>query len=264
MSQEWIGRAIVPLVIGVAFGLFKKYFPAKPNPALTRYDLPEGKRLPTGVFPLITILMGASIAVGGYFILLKTNRLFANLDGPASLRLFPPSVFWMFLPGFAALAVPWPLTLFLLRKVGYGTEVDYILDEANQKSGFDCQRVMVGMNLFLVLPLVLFTLAALPMRMTLGPDEVRVTHYARLSPETFPYKAATRAFSVDGYRIRDGSFERQRDLIIDFSGGRRLSANAIGDGDTEPTDNEVSIFLTKTGLDTQHVHAKDDLPPVSQ
>jgi hypothetical protein len=116
--------------------------------------------------------MGLAIAVGGYFGLLAINRFFAKSDGHALAQALPISVLWCFLPAFAELAIPWPLAIALLRRSKYRDEAAYIEAEGSRKSGFDCFRVMVGLNLFLVLPIAIFTLLALPERLTLTEQEI--------------------------------------------------------------------------------------------
>ena len=216
MAYSSLPRFLVPVVIALAFSLFRKYFPAKPNLALQRYDRPEGKRLPTGTFSAITIAMGLTIAMGGYFALAVTNHLFAKADRPYLVQSCLSKALWCFLPGFAALCIPWPLTLALLRRSSYYDEAAYIEDEGNRKSGFDCFRVMAGMNLFLVLPIACFTLLALPERLTLADSEIRWTHYASLTPEVFAYGEIVGLTTLDGYKLRDGSLRHHKDFVVDF------------------------------------------------
>jgi hypothetical protein len=259
MDFSWLGRFLVPLGIALAFAAFRKYFPAKPNPDLDRYDRPEGKRLPTGAFSAITIATGLTIAVGGYFALRAINHLFAKSDGAALAQAFPVSVTWCFLPGFAAIAIPWPLTIAVLRRSAYRVEAEYIEAQNNSKAGFDCFRVMVGMNLFLVLPIAVFTFLALPERLTLTEQNILWTHYASLRPEVFNYEDVVRLTTVRGYKLRDGSFKAHKDLIIDFKDGRRLSANATGDGGSEPSAEEIQVILEKTGLVPNEVRTQDEI-----
>jgi len=259
MDYSWVPRACVPVGIAVVFAVFRKYFPARTDGSLTRYDRTDGKRLPTGVFNAVTIAMALLIAGGGYFVLHGLNRLFAKADGPALLQVFPGAAIWFFLPGFAALAIPWPLTIRYLRGSVYHDEAAYIEAEGSAKAGFDCYRVMVGMVLFLVVPIALFTLPALPERLTLTNQDIRWTHYASLRPEVFAYSDAQRALFVDGYRLRDGSFTHHPDLVLDFKDGRRLSANAVGDGGTQPSVAEMKMLLQKTGLTPQEVQTLEDV-----
>lgn len=259
MTYAWIPKLFIPAAIGLVFAIFRRYFPPKPDLTLDRYDRPEGKRLPTGVFGAVTIAMGIAVGVGGYFSLLAINHQFAKTDGVAILQVFPVSAIWFFLPGFAALAIPWPLTIALLRRSAYRDDAAYIQAESNNKSGFDCFRVMVGMNLFIVLPIAFFTILALPERLTLTEHNILWTHYASLKPEIFSYTDIVRLTKVDGYLLRDGSFKLHKDLIIDFKDGRRLSANAVGDGGSEPSAEEISVLLNRTGLVPNEVRTKEEI-----
>ena len=259
MAYSYLPKLFVPLIIGFVFSLFRRYFPRKPDLTLERYDRPEGKRLPTGVFGTITVTMGLAIAVGGYFALLTTNHLFAKSDGPALAQTFPSAAIWLFLPGFAALAIPWPLTIALLRRSPYLDEAAYIEDEGNRRSGFDCFRVMVGVNLLLIFPIAILTFLALPERLTLTNNEILWTHYGSLTPEGLAYADIVRLTSVDGYKLRDGTFKSHKDLLLIFKDGRRLSLNAVGDGGSEPSAQQINVILTKTGLVPEEIRTIGEL-----
>lgn len=259
MDLSWLGKLLVPLTVALAFVAFRKYFPAKVNTNFDRYDRSEGKRLPTGAFRTIAITMGLGIAIGGYFALRIINPLFAKLDGLPLAQAFPITAIWYFLPGFAALAVPWPLMISLLRRSAYSDEARYIEAEASEKSGFDCFRVMGAINLFLVLPIAVFTLLTLPERLTLTNTNILWTHYASLQPEVFSYSDIIRLTIVDGYKLRDGSFKTHKDLLIEFKDGRRLGANAVGDGGSEPSTKVIQVVLDKTGLAPDEVRTEDEI-----
>jgi hypothetical protein len=259
MDHSWVSRLFIPAVISLAFVAFRKYFPAKPDPTLERYDRVESKRMPTGAFGAITISMGLVIAFGGYFGLRAINHQFAKPDGAALVQAFPVSAILCFLPAFAALTIPWPLTIALLRRSTYRDDAAYIEAEGSNKSGFDCFRVMVGMNLFITLPIAFFTLLALPERLTLTERNILWTHYASLKPEVFNYPDIVRLTKADGYLLRDGSFKSHKDLFIDFKDGRRLSANAVGDGGSEPSPEEIQVLLDKTGLVPSKVRTREEI-----
>jgi hypothetical protein len=259
MNYSWIPKLFVPVATGLVFAAFRKYFPAKRDPTLERYDRPGSKRMPAGAFSAITISMGLTIVIGGFFSLRAINHQFAKIDGIALLHVFPVSAIWFFLPGFAALAVPWPLTIALLRRSAYKDDAAYIEAEGSNKSGFDCFRVMVSLNLFLVLPIAFFSVLALPERLTFTEHGILWTHYASLKPEIFKYSEIVRLTKVDGYLLRDGSFNSHKDVLIDFKDGHRLSANAVGDGGSEPSAEEISILLDKTGLVLREVRTKEEI-----
>ena len=251
----------MPAAVGASLAAFRRLAPAKPHPELERYDRAESERLPAGSFAAITIALGLVIAVGGYFALRSLNHAFAKADSNVLLQVFPVSAIWSFLPGVAALAVPWPVTIAVLRRTRFRDDAAYIEAESSAKSGIDCYRVMMGMVLFLVLPIGLFTALALPERLTLTDRDIEWTHYASVRPEVFAYADARRATFVDGYLLRDGSFQRHPDLILDFVDGRRLSANATGDGGSVPSEEEIRILLERTGLTPGHLKKREELPP---
>jgi len=85
------------------------------------------------------------------------------------------------------------------------------------------------------------------------------THYASLKPEVFSYSDIIRLTTVDGYKLRDGSFKAHKDLLIEFNDGRRLNANAVGDGGSEPSAEVIQVILDKTGLAPDEVHTKDEI-----
>jgi hypothetical protein len=115
------------------------------------------------------------------------------------------------------------------------------------------------MNIFLVLPIAVFTFLALPERLTLTDHEIRWTHYASITPEVFSYADIVRLTAVEGYQLRDGSFKAHKDLLMDLRDGRRLSANAVGDGGSEPSAKLIDVLLTKTGLVPSQIRTLESL-----
>jgi hypothetical protein len=157
------------------------------------------------------------------------------------------------------LAVPYTLTIAVMLRSRYHHQANFIIAKGSAQSGFDGYKVMVGMNLFVVLPVALLTALDLPARFSLTDNQIRWTHYASLRAKVFNYRDARRAILVEGRLRPDGSFVRGTDLLLDFADGRRLSANALGDGGSEPSDEEVRLLLEKTGLTPQHVRTLADV-----
>jgi hypothetical protein len=230
-------------------------------PSTAHYD-PNAPQLPTGAFSALTIGMGLAIGAGGFFALRGLNHLFAMADDPALYRVYPPIVVWLFAPGLAALAMPWPLGLLLIRKLGYVEDAERIVNEGNAKSGFDCERVMWGMVWLLAVPVIVATVLELPSRVTLTETEILHTHYASLRPERFSYADARRATLIDGGKARDGSFYAQPDLILDFADGRRFLTSTGYDGGRVPTAAEARLLLEKTHLVPGHAKTVGDIPPL--
>jgi hypothetical protein len=260
MKLDWLPRTLVPIGISFFFWLFRRLAPAPARS--TNYketQIPEP--LPTGVIGAFMWGMGICLVLS-FFLLRTANHLWADSDGAAILRLCPSAAIWCFLPGFAAISIPWPLTVWLLRRMGRTDEAASIDSDSSEKVGFDSFKVMKWLSIWLVGPIAWFTLLAIPMHLSIAESEVRVGHYASLNAEVFPLSQATRATLVDGYRLRDGSFLQKRDLYIDFADGRRLDVNAAGDGGTQISDATVELLLAKTGLEAGHVSTVEDLPRI--
>jgi len=195
-----------------------------------------------------------------FFVLSALNHWWASLDGPAILTQYPTSFTWMFLPGFAALAIPWPLVVWYLRRVGRWEEADAVEDDSDLKGGANTYRLMKWLSIGIVGPIALFTLAAIRIHLSIAGSEARLGHYASLRTERFPLNQARRLTIVDGIRLRDGSFKSAKDLIIDFADGRRLRGNQVGDGGTSIPDNVTQLLITKTGLTPERALTIQDIP----
>jgi hypothetical protein len=241
---------LVSTVLPVVYSLFRRYAPRDPQAESVEDD---GRRLPYGAAGACMWALGLLIAVGGFYGLAGINRLWGSFDQQSILRIYPTKFIWAFAPGFAALLLPWLITLWGLRRLGYKAQAAEIVLEGNKKVGWNGERVMHWLGWGVVAPIVAFTIAAIPMHLSVLPDSVRVTHYAHVRPEVFYFVDATQAYAIDGYYLRDGSFERHPDLLIDFADGRRLSANAVGDGGTVPSQQLVNTLLERTGLQAVHV-----------
>ena len=114
----------------------------------------------------------------------------------------------------------------------------------------------------LVAPIGLFTIPAIPVHLSISGTEVRIGHYAKLHSERFQLSQAIRLTLIDGYSLRDGSFQTARDILVDFADGRRLRGNAVGDGGTNVEDEVVQLLIARTGLVPGHVKTLDDIPPL--
>jgi hypothetical protein len=215
--------------------------------------------LPTGVIGGAMWTLGIGFALT-FFLLRGANHLWAKADEPATLTLYATPWLWFFLPFFSALALPWPLTVWYLRRAGRKDEADSICDASDLRSGMDSFQVMKWLGIVLVGPIAFLTLLAIPVHLSIGDSEARLGHYASLHSERFFFSEAKRVTLIDGHRIRDGSFRRGRDILIDFADGRRLAGNAVGDGGTDVDERVVQLLLARTGLHPTHVHALEDIP----
>jgi hypothetical protein len=206
-----------------------------------------------------------AVAIGlalSFFALRSLNHWWASLDGPSLLTQYATPFLWCFFPGFAALAIPWPLTVWYLRKVGRREEADAIEDDSDSMGGGNSFRIMKWLCIWVVGPIALFTLPAIPIHLSITDSQVRVGHYASIRSESFRLKDARRLTIVDGYRLKDGSFQAAKDVLIDFSDGRRLRGNAVGDGGTSVPENVLRLLIAKSGLVPGHAVTENDVPPL--
>jgi hypothetical protein len=189
--------------------------------------------------------LGIALAMS-FFVLRGANHLWASLEGHSLLTQYAPQVYWYFLPGFAAVSLPWPLTVWYLRRVGRWEEADSIQDASDSKGGFDSFRIMKWLSIGVVGPIAVFTLLAVPIHLSITDSEVRVGHYASLHPDVFLLSSAKSLIIVDEYKPQGRHVTR--DMIVEFADGRRLRGNQVGDGGTSIRNDVVQLLIDKTGL----------------
>ncbi len=113
-----------------------------------------------------------------FFLLKDANRLWAQAEGPSVLTLYATPWIWFFLPFFSALAIPWPLTVWYLRRIGRKDEADSIADAADLRSGMDTFRVMKWLGITSLASLIAsFTMLAIPVHLSDWGPEARLGHY---------------------------------------------------------------------------------------
>ena len=260
MKLDWLPKALTPLLIVLALYLFRRFAPA-PAPSTDKWNLEtaqELNRLPSGVIGGMMCSIVAMLASSA-FLLRWLNHVWASFDGPSLATYYAPTAYWWFFPLFSALAVPWPLTIWLLKRFGRQDEADAMADRSNQDSGINTYFILKWMSFGIAAPIGILTLFAIPVHLSLTSTEARVGHYARWSSETFPYAQARRATIVAGRRERDGSLYPHRDLLIDFADGRRLDANAAGDGGSVVAQSTVDMLLRRTGLAPAFADTSEDI-----
>jgi hypothetical protein len=260
MLSAWLPRAFFLVIIAVVLALFRRMAPPRSRLASHRYDesqVPEP--LPTGIIGGAMWSLGIGFALL-FFVLRSANHLWASFEGPSILTQFAPPVVWCFFPGFAALTIPWPLTVWYLRKVGRWEEADGVEDTSDSKSGMNTSRIMKWLSIVVVAPIAFFTLLAVPIHLSISDSEVRVGHYAKFLTERFPLNQARRLTLVEGYRLREGAIHPAKDVILDFADGRRLRGNQVGDGGTPVRDDVMELLIAKTGLAAEHALTADDVP----
>jgi hypothetical protein len=260
MRSAWLPRALVIIILAGVLALFRRMAPPRSRLANHRYDESQAPEpLPTGIIGGAMWGLGIGFALL-FFVLRSANHLWASFAGPSILTQFATPVVWCFFPGFAALAIPWPLTVWYLRRVGRWEEADGVEDTSDSKSGMNSFRIMKWLSIVVVVPIAFFTLLAVPIHLSISDSEVRVGHYASFRTERFPLKEARRLTIVEGYRLRDGAIHPAKDVIIDFADCRRLRGNQVGDGGTSVRDDVMELLIAKTALAPEHALTADDVP----
>jgi hypothetical protein len=257
MLAAWLPRFLVPIAIAVAFALFRHMAPPVARIAGHRYDeaqIPEP--LASGVIGGAMWSLGIALAML-FFVLRGANHLWASLEGISLLTQYAPQVFWCFLPGFAAVLIPWPLTVWYLRRAGRWQEADDIQDASDSKGGFDSFRIMKWLSIGVVGPIAVLTLLAVPIHLSITDSEVRVGHYASFHPDIFPLKDARSLTIVDMPRMQGDRILHTKDAILGFANGRRLRGNQVGDGGTSIRNDVLQLLIEKTGL-TPRYSSKTD------
>src|ERR1700735_3689656 len=248
MLSDWLPKFLFLIIFAVVIALFRQIPPPRSRMVRHRYDeaqVPEP--LPTGVIGAAMWCLGIGLALL-FFVLRGANHWWASLQGPAIVTQYPTQVIWGFFPGFAALSIPWPLTVWYLRRVGRWEEAESIQDAADSKCGFDSFQIMKWLSIGVVAPIAVVTLLAVPIHLSITDSEVRVGHYASFRTEIFPLNDARHLTIVDLYKLQGGRIHQTKDVIVDFADGRRLRGNQVGDGGTSVQDDVMQLLIAKTGL----------------
>jgi hypothetical protein len=251
MLSDWLPKFLFLIIFALVIALFRQIAPPRSRMVRHRYDeaqVPEP--LPTGVIGAAMWCLGIGLALL-FFVLRGANHWWASLQGPAIVTQYPTRVIWAFFPGFAALSVPWPLTVWYLRRVGRWEEADSIEDASDSKGGMDSFRAMRWLSIGVVGPIAFFTLLAIPIHFSISDSEIRVGHYASFQIERFPLNEAKRLTIVD---------LPTKDVIVDFADGRRLRGSQVGDGGTSVRDDILQLLIAKTGLTPEHASTANEIP----
>lgn len=166
--MQWSPRYIVIPAVSVVFALLRRYLPA-PKSKFKSWkfeDQQAPEPLPTGVIGAFMWLI-AILLLLTFFGFRTANHAWAAMDNRAILRLYPTSFIWCFFPGFAALSIPWPFTIWLLQPLKRSDEADAIAEGSNSKTGFDSFTVMKWLAIGLGLPIGIATIFAIPIHLSI-------------------------------------------------------------------------------------------------
>ncbi len=200
------------------------------------------------------IMFGFAVCFGlTYFLLGWLNQRWAQMDGPAQMRLYAPTVYWWFLPLFGAISASCPLAVWLLRRMGRTDEADRVEEQSNAQAGFNTYAVLRLMAWGIAFPIAIVSVLAVPIHMSIDAKQVRVGHFASLRPEIFDLGEARRAVLTETRRVEHHVLATRSNLTLYFADGRRLEANAVADGGESADPEAVRLLLRNTGLTPERV-----------
>ena len=246
---DFASRAIVPALVGVCFGLARKYL--KPSIRLPEEELSaldERFRHTKWAVGVSMIAIGVAFVWATHYVFVSLNHYLAARDGSGtSLQLCPQSAIWWFFPGFGALALCWEIALQLWSAFDRGDSARLYRLWSDGRAGMDCTRILRWMALVIAAPIGVFTVLALPMHTALGLQAIRVCGHAWAKCQTFDYSKAVKMTEIEGFRDRDGKLNRRAGIVVDFADGRRWSSADTGNFQ-DSVDPALLAFLTK------HIH----------
>jgi hypothetical protein len=248
-SDLLIRASIFPIVLSL-IALVRRYLPPKSTDAIA-YSLEELKGRFAATQWLVGVsmlLVGGTIAWGTYSILVESNRIFADLEGPSDFVLLPQRAIWWFLPGFAGVTFSWDITLGMWSLIGDKNEVAMYNYWTNATAGFDGTRALRFLAVVIVLPIAILTALAIPQHDVLRGEEIRTRGYGFSGTRTYRYSDARGMTIIEGFRQRDGTLVKRAGVVLDFSDGRRWSSAHIGDFKPGVDQEFVHFLEAKTGL----------------
>jgi hypothetical protein len=265
-DSDFVSRLIVPITIGVAFSLMRRYLPV-PTAAELPTDfsvenLNERFRPVQWMVATAMVLVGVTFAWIIHKCLVDLNLFFAARDGTAQFQLLPSPWIWWFFPGFGAIALSWEITLSIWSLVGDHDMISQYILWSNIRSGFNATKLLRWMAFGVVLPIGILTLLAVPMHSSLLSEGLCVREYASLSSHQHPYTDARRVAVVRGFRNRDGNFQQRAEVLIKFADGHVWSSAANRDFDKQVDPNLVAFLEQKTGLQAEEAETQVDLSPL--
>src|ERR1051326_1742064 len=201
MDAAWIGRALVPLAVGGAFALMRKYLPVRVTGderplSAAEYDTFNRIYWIVGVGMFLVFIV---FAIVSYRLLVVANQYFANSDGSAQFQLLPEKAIWGFFPGFGGICFCWEITRFLWSLFVGRDKVHRYGMWSNNKNGFNATKVLRWAGLLLAVPIGILTLLALPIHSSVQDRGIADRSYASLKTRSLNYADARRLIVVRGY-----------------------------------------------------------------
>jgi hypothetical protein len=264
---EFLAKAAVPVAVALVFVLARRYMSAAklkpPAGAYSRDDLDVRFSSVQWFVGTGTALLGILFALGSYEFFLRTNHFLASFDGPANFWIWPQSAIWWFFPMLGALTLSWELVLQVWARFGDRNEANLYSYWSCEKVGFKSRKMLRWMAILIALPVGLLTALALPMHTAIRQNDIKDCGYAFAQCKVYRYADARRLTVIEGFRNRDGKFNRRAGIVIDFSDGRRWSSADNGDFG-KPVDPDFALFLaTTTNLPFNYLQTEAEIPPLT-
>ncbi len=263
MVKDFEIRVLIPTLVLFLLALARRYAPAKmPKDFRTndsfdalsaRFNLANWV-----VYPSMAVI-GLGLAWAVHSILVALNYFFAIREGPSDFVLLPQSAIWWFLPGFAALALSWDITLGAWALIGNKSNVALYKYWTSANVGYDSTKVLRIMAVVIVLPIAVLTALAIPEHCVLQKNEIIARGFGWSSPRTYRYAEAKRMTVVEGFRLRDGTLKKRAGIVLDFAEGSRWSSAEISDFTNAEDPAMLDYLIRKTGLHPRFVKAEEDI-----
>lgn len=264
-AYSFAPRLLVPMAVGIAFAVLRRYLPPPKIEVLPRHfsieDLNVQFRSAQWIVGLALFLVGGVVAWITHAVLVSLNLWFAAREGSAYFQLLPSSAIWWFFPGFGALTVCWELTLSIWMLFANRETVGTYILWTNVRSGFDTTKALRWMAVLIALPIGIITVLAVPMHTTLHANEMRIREYGSLSSLKYDYADARRMAVIGGFRDRDGKFTSRATVIIEFADGRRWSSASNSDFEREIDEGFIQFLAKKIHLPVEQAETANDLRP---
>ena len=263
-GSEFLGRALVPVVVLLVFALARKCLSASsvkaPEPQLSVPDLDIRFRNTQWIVGASMVVVGILFAVSTHAAFVWLNRRLSVVEGTAEFKLWPQTAIWWFFPGFGAAALAWEIVLQLWTRLGNGQDAREYNYWSIQKSGFEVTKMLRWMAALIALPIGVLTVLELPVHATLGQDYIRDCGYAFARCQVYRYADARRLMMIEGFRDREGKLTKRAGIVIDFNDGRRWSSADIGDFSDSVNPAFAEFLEKKTQLPLNYAQTVSDVP----
>jgi len=219
------------------------------------------------LFQFWNLVVGLLFSFGAYLSLVAINKRLAGAAVPSEIQLFPSPFLWCFFPAFGGFCLAWDLRILLWSALGNSrTAMLYRVWAKRRTAG---EPNAFGPSLFnrrfirlIVVPMGLFTLLALNMHTTLGPDAIRECGYAFKPCKVLPYADLRRITFVA--RRESSKNTTGASLVLDFKDGHRWSTGDWGDETDDVNPSVVNFLRQKIAIPLAYANRIEEIPPLTR